>query len=133
MILKITFNDNDFTSIIEEFLDKWKQNSFMYDVLTDMDKYERDDETGKYIDASHDWRNRNELLHKDSYDEKDISKLVDLFKVSFSTYLEDNCCDNASYLISNLKVKCVSSIKDEWLNGEVVYYFPKHRDKYITM
>lgn len=132
MIIKITFNDNDFTSVIEEFLDKWKQNSFMYDVLNDMDEYERNDETGKYIDASHVWRERNDLLHKDKYDDIDVCNLLNAFRISFSTYLEDNYCKDALYLIGQLKVRSVKSIKDQWLNGEVVYYFPK-RDKYITM
>ena len=133
MIIKVSFNDNDFTQVIEDFINKFKSNVFMYDVLTLMDKYEYEENNGKYIDTSHEWRARNELIHKDNYTKDDIDKLIVAFQLSFKAYLKDMFENEYDYLADNLTVTSVGSIKDEWLNGEVVYYFPKHRDKYITM
>ena len=132
MILKITFYDNDFTHIIEEFLDKWQYNVFMYDVLTSIDQYERYDEQGKYFDAMNDWRDRNNLIHKDKYDEYDVGKLVDLFKMSFTAYLKDVHSDKVETLLETLNIECVRYVKSKDLNSEVVYYFTK-QNRYITM
>ena len=144
MIIKYTFNDNDFTQVIEKYLDEFGPfYSFNYPTFEGIKHFKNLLE--KYDD------------YKDKYNEdKDItleefkeikSKLLVILKANFIQYISNigpnsnwstdgidakELQDNKEYILNNIKIKIVNNIPDQWENREVVY-FVTNNQKYITM
>lgn len=132
MIIKATFNDNDFTQVLEQFfeqplflgmlycLNKWKDNT-------------NDEILKKYLDTHTEIENYLHIIQ----DEKQFTEIkrfrfIIILRDSIKDWLKDNYAEDYEYLSKELHIEMVSTITDRWQNGEVVYYFPT-ADKFITM
>ena len=117
MIIKLTFKDNDFTHILEDYTNKifdityFNSISEFTEFKNNIKKYENDILT------------RTEIQELKEMLEKQIRK-------NCKKYLEKQ--NSSDYLIRALEVKIVKAIEDKWHNGEVVYYFTSNM-KYLTM
>lgn len=141
MIIKYTFNDNDFTQIIEKYLDefgpfaRWVLGSNV-DKIYEL-KTQYDNHNDKYME---------EKLDKGQYINLK-KKLVIELKKHFKAYIESiqpnsmwhtdgftalSLVQDKEYILDNIKISLVKSIPDQWENGEVVYFITSNL-KYITM
>ena len=144
MIVKYTLNDNDFTQVIEEYLNEFGPfYGFNYVTFDGVNEFKR---LLKQYDN-----------YKDKYYiEKDITpaefkqvknKILVILKANFIQYISNigpnsnwsTCGMNAKelqgnkeYILNNIKIKIVNSIPYQWENGEVVYFITNN-EKYITM
>lgn len=133
MILKITFGDNDFTQVIEEFLDKVyvdRGGAIQYII----DKYKEADRDLYY-------KKINELMEFTFYlnqkwsediTKEDMLKYIEYLKDNLGYYFEQHENENKDYLMKHLKITPVKTVASKWQNGEVLYWFTSYR-KYITM
>lgn len=131
MIIRITFNDNDFTHVIQQFLDKRRADVFSYDIASYI---ARCGLQNNRFDLSEAWRQRSSIIDKQRYNKHDVATLLNIFTISFNEYIYTlfNDSDNFHYLIDNLDISVVSSVTDSPTNNCVVYYFVKS-DNYVTM
>lgn len=142
MIVKYTFKDNDFTQIIERYLDefgpfgRWVPGGNV-DRITDLmkiydkhnDKYDEEKELSNEAFLTM----KNELLkelyhHFIAY----INSIQENSKWETEGFTAKHLVENREYIIDNIKISLVKSIPDQWENGEVVYYVASSM-KYITM
>ena len=144
MIVKYTFNDNDFTQVIEKYLDEFGPfYYFNYTTAEEMNGFSK--LVAKY-DNYNDKYNEEKDLTKDEY-KKLKEKIVKLLILNFKRYIENIKPDSfwhtegitakdllecKDYILNNIKVSIVKSIPDQWENGEVVYFISSN-EKYITM
>lgn len=142
MIIKYTFHDNDFTQVIEKYLDECgPYYYFNFPTKLAWDRF--NEYSKKYNDAI------------DKYDEYTLSKeelkeikkeLEVMLKANFIQYITnikpnsnwyttgmtaERLQKNKEYIFNNIEIKIVKSIPDQWENGEIVYYY-SHGDSYIT-
>lgn len=132
MILRISFNDNDFTQVIEEFLDDCHCDR-MCMMMTLSSKYK--DDVQQYVQKSKEIMDLGfELNSMDRYNSDQIDKFIKIFRESFLYWIstKKQFEDSESYLKQTLNISCVSNVKSKWHNGEVVYWFTSF-GKYITM
>lgn len=127
MIIKTTFNDNDFTNILEKYWDRFMFDSY-YKAVEDIE------DLRLYRDLRFDME---ELLKKAIYNEADLtakeeSQFEDYIKQSILAFVKKRYPSNLDYLKDQLYVNIRLTVKDKDENDEVVYYFLKHQ-KYITM
>ena len=127
MIIKTTFNDNDFTNILEKYWDRFMFDNY-YKAVEDIE------DLRLYRDLKIDME---ELLQKAVYKEADLtakeeSQFEDYIKQSILAFIKKRYPSNLDYLKDQLYVNIRLTVKDKDENGEVVYYFLKHQ-KYITM
>lgn len=127
MIIKTTFNDNDFTNILEKYWDRFMFDNY-YKAVEDIE------DLRLYRDLKIDME---ELLQKAVYKEADLtakeeSQFEDYIKQSILAFVKKRYPSNLDYLKDQLYVNIRLTVKDKDENGEVVYYFLKHQ-KYITM
>lgn len=127
MIIKTTFNDNDFTDILEKYWDRFMFDNY-YNAVEDIE------DLRLYRDLRIDME---ELLKKAIYNEADLtakeeSQFEDYIKQSILAFVKKRYPSNLDYLKDQLYVNIRLTVKDKDENGEVVYYFLKHQ-KYITM
>lgn len=127
MIIRATFNDNDYTDVLTEYFDRFMFDHYYYglDDIKDLKEYK-----DKRIQAE-------EVLEKAVYhsdemtdEEKKIfiDRIIDSLKVTVTKYYGGHLRD----LVKKIDVKIVSSVEDKWENNEVVYYFLS-KQKYIEM
>lgn len=127
MIIRATFNDNDYTNVLTEYFDRFMFDHYYYglDDIEDLKEYK-----DKRIQAE-------EVLEKAVYhpdemtdEEKKIfiDRIIDSLKVTVTKYYGGHLKD----LVKKIDVKIVPNIEDKWENGEVVYYFLS-KQKYIEM
>lgn len=144
MIIKYTFNDNDFTQIIEKYLDEFGPfYSFSYPTLQTYNRFK--DLVEQYNDYNDKYTEDKDL----SKEEFDIMKkeLLTLLKISFTQYISnikpnsnwrtpgfdaEHLQEDKEYILNHIKISLVKSIPDQWENGEIVYYIPGSM-KYITI
>ena len=134
MIIRLTVNDNDFTQVLEKYL-----NNKIFNLTLDlMDKAQilqekreanKDDEKvlkayndamSAYADAESKLR---EIFNVNSHnqlttEEKDFLK--ERLQTSFDYYIKRY--NKPQELVGKLKVKVSDSFTDKWENGEVVYW-----------
>lgn len=128
MIIKITFNDNDFTQIIEEYLGECRSNgmtaiSYIWNMLS-----ERHEDYSIIREAFNDVERGRDALYNG-----DDKTYIDLLARCLLYYIEDKYDnDRYQYMKANLSIKSIKSLSCSDQNGEVVYFFPKH-GKYVTM
>lgn len=142
MIIKYTFNDNDFTQIIEKYLEeygpfgRWVPGGNV-DRITDLmkiynkhnDKYDEEKELSKEAFLTM----KNELLkelyhHFIAY----INNIQENSSWSTDGFTTKDLIENKEYIIDNIKISLVKNIPDQWENGEVVYFIASN-EKYVTM
>lgn len=142
MIIKYTFNDNDFTQIIEKYLEeygpfgRWVPGGNV-DRITDLmeiynkhnDKYNEEKELSKEAFLTM----KNELLkelyhHFIAY----INNIQENSSWNTDGFIAKDLIENKEYIIDNIKINLVKSIPDQWENGEVVYFITSN-EKYVTM
>lgn len=144
MIIKYTFNDNDFTQVIEKYLEEFGPfYAFNYNMYNGLDEFKKllsqyDDYMDKYSE--------DKGLTKEEFN-KLKNKLLIILKDNFTNYINNirinsnwhtdgldaiDLQEAKEYILKNIKIKIVKSIPDQWENGEVVYYITSNQ-KYITM
>lgn len=130
MIIRTTFNDNDFTHILEDYWNGfWFRNYYLPidKINTDTEK-----EAKEYVEKH---KEAEELLEKAFYHEEqltmeELQRFSYLIKESILCFIKLK--EDYEYLKENLHINIRLSITDKDQNGEVLYYFLKHK-KYIIM
>lgn len=129
MIIKITFNDNDYTQLIERYLDVTTSyteffalfsealNNGDYDTVRKL--HEQRDIFRAYI---------RDGITKMSKADKELFE--GMLKLEFLSWLKENT-QSYDYLEDNLKITITNRLYSKWENGEVLYYFPSQH-KYIV-
>lgn len=134
MILDITFEDNDFTQIIEELLDKCK-NDLEIVMAGILGKYNtgKDEDIDIFIRKDSEIRKLVGIVYSgDKYGNDTIEQVIDRVRESIMYYIEENYKDKYKYLERCLKIVPVKYVRSKWENGEVVHWFVSYH-KYITM
>ena len=128
MILKVYYGDNDFEATFEMFFKHFRFEN--YYKLTDDIK-----DTKQFRDT----RIKMEDLYEKIFFKPDKvttyqkRKFVEYVRQSILSYLKASTDTNTyNYLEKMLDVKLVPSLKENWYNGEVIYYLIT-ADKYIIM
>lgn len=130
MILKLTFNDNDFTQYIEEFLQGSHNDFRMILMQYTRDRYDNDIEFAHKMQDMLDFIERVEFKPTPS-NKRDLAGMLKralLYWVSTNERIKDAY----DYLKDNIEISYVKAVKSKWENGEVVYWFIDY-NKYITM
>lgn len=130
MIIRTTFNDNDFTHILEDYWNGfWFRNYYLPidKINTDTEK-----EAKEYIEKHN---KAEELLEKAFYKEnemnmKELKEFSDLIKESILDFIKLK--EDYEYLKKKLTINIRLSIIDKDQNQEVLYYFLRQK-KYIIM
>ena len=136
MIIEYTLKDNDYTQVIEQYLEEY--GPFLAIFFNTIDEH---------IEFKKDIA-RYETLKNNSPEQKELkTKLNKILKQKFKAYINSiaensnwntvaitakELIESRPYILKNIKIKIVHSITDKWQNGEVVYYFTSNM-KYITM
>lgn len=126
MIIRATFNDNDFTQILEAYFYKFKfcNYNLYYKNCKDLKEYV--DKSIKSADLI-----RKITFETDKMTKEELKQFINIIKESIEEYLLVNYKTDYDYLVKHLKVSLLKSCSDKWENGEVVYYFI-NKDKYFT-
>ena len=112
MIIKMTFNDNDFTDILYSFAKK------MFINLTN---------GVKMTDSRETYEKFNKLLNpniSEKLSEEEKKTVIKRCKEQIEEFIIF-CTEKESevvYLKQILKVEIIDSVEDKWENGEVVYW-----------
>ena len=144
MIIKYTFNDNDFTQIIEKYLDEYGPfYAFNYKSIEEMNGFSN---LVRQYDNYNDKYNEEKGLTNDEY-KKLKDKILKLLNLNFRRYIENispnsnwstpgfnakDLQEEKDYIFDEIKISLVKSIPDQWENGEVVYFVTSN-ETYITM
>lgn len=140
MIIRATCHDNDFSYDILKFFKNLPYH--IHDGINKrIDEYEmtfaeKDDE--KIEGAArlyHQYRVDSDryvkIYQSDEWSEEDkewvISKIRDSLRAYIASLPQEEYCDtpqsNADYVYNHLSIEILDTFKDEWENGEVVYWF----------
>lgn len=141
MIIRFTMNDNDYTQLLELFLNK----SLICRIYSYTDYLKQNLDIKKIGEAKYykEWKeitlvrdNFEKLMVKcrDNEIDKDEKKqflriLKDIFLYFTKTVGKDY---DYNYIKRNIRIQLKNQISDEWQNGEVIYYFISN-EKYITL
>lgn len=129
MIIKATFNDNDFTYILDNFFVEgvmFYTNRIRYKLKL----YKSKEDARKYVELDTEIENliRKFVFGTDaSITKEDKKQFLKILKEALDCYLYFEYTEDYDYLKKNLKLGFVQTIKDEDMNGEVIYYFLKHK------
>lgn len=134
MIIKVSFYDNDFTQLLEEFFNKFWTNIFLLTEKHKNDLHQSILDNDKFLEFEKLYKKTGEKFKTLNEDEK--QQILEYIKENIIEYVSKSKLDREettlTYLKKSLRLEFVDSIKDEWKNGEVVYYFTM-ADKYVTM
>lgn len=144
MIIRTTFNDNDYTMLLENYWDRFLFDN-CYSALENLEG-KNDNKNIKLWVSKH--KKIENLINKSIYNEKEmtsdeIKEFEDLIKESIISYIDkrylgsdmynaEEYFNMLNYLEESLRVDFKEEIKDQCENGEVVYYFLRLQ-KYLTM
>lgn len=112
MIIKLTFNDNDFTDILYSFA----KNMFINLTCGIKSSYSREE-----------YEKFNKLLNPnicEQLTEEDKKTIIKRCKEQIEEFIV-HCTEKESevvYLKQTLKVEIIETLEDKWENGEVVYW-----------
>lgn len=129
MIIKATFNDNDFTYILDNFFVEgvmFYTNRIRYKLKL----YKSKEDARKYVELDTEIENliRKFVFGTDAnITKEDKKQFLKILKDVLDCYLYSEYTEDYDYLKKNLKLGFVQTIKDEDMNGEVIYYFLKHK------
>lgn len=132
MILKITFNDNDYYSILKNIGESMFE---LYSYYRTTRLVNKDDEVSlkEYVENSKLFDKYLGMIQdEEQFTKQQKLQFIDLIKKNIEAYIEDRHKSAGDYLIKELKISVVQKVGDEWHNGEVLYYFPLN-DAYIIM
>ena len=125
MIIKATFNDNDFTYILDNFFVEgvmFYTNRIRYKLKL----YKSKEDARKYVELDTEIENliRKFVFGTDTnITKEDKKQFLKILKDALDCYLYFEYTEDYDYLKKNLKLSFVQTIKDEDMNGEVIYYF----------
>ena len=125
MIIRATFNDNDFTDSLERFFDNIAAR-----LMALADK-KREDARERYDE----FLRLENLVFAEEILEESRDEVVSVIRDAILLFLKERRGigdDMLSYLKDNLEVSIIGSVEDKWENGEVVYWF-RNADKWITL
>ena len=130
MIIKATFNDNDFTHLLEGFFKNFWKYIFL---LTEKDL----NDLHKSLIANDKYHEFEKLYKKTGENSKSLSdedkeQVLNYIKANILEYINKNSKENYEYLEKNLEISFVKSVQDKWQNGEVIYFFTM-ADTYLRM
>ena len=132
MILRITFNDNDYQNVLENI----GENMFrLYSYYRMTRLANKSDEVSikEYVENSKLFDKYLGMIQdEEQFTKQQKLQFIDLIKKNIEAYIEDKYKSAGDYLIKELKISAVQKVGDEWHNGEVLYYFPMN-DAYIIM
>ena len=118
MIIRVTFNDNDFTYILEKYFKyfKFQNYNLYYSNCSDLLEFKN-----RSIES-------DDLLHKIIYEpnkmtQQEIDRFIYIVIESIKEFLKLNYAGYYDYLESRIQVKVIDTCSDSWENGEVAYYF----------
>lgn len=117
MIIKLTFNDNDFTHILEDYADKIFDITY-FDSINQFSEFK-----------SNIYKLENDILTRTER-QRLKETIENQIRTNCKKYLKKQ--NSSDYLIKSLEIKIVENIKDKWQNGEVVYYITSNM-KYLVM
>ena len=92
--------------------------------------YKSKEDARKYVELDTEIEN---LIRKfvfgtdESITKEDKKQFLKILKDALDCYLYSEYTEDYDYLKKNLKLGFVQTIKDEDMNGEVIYYFLKHK------
>lgn len=134
MIIRLTVNDNDFTQVLEKYL-----NNKIFNLTLDlMDRAQdlqekreshKDDEKvlsqyndaiSKYADAESKLREIFNVNNHNQLTTEEKEFLKERLQTSFDYYIKRY--NKPQELLGKLKVKISDTFTDKWENGEVVYW-----------
>ena len=131
MIIRLTVNDNDFSSIVMRYFgDFWMRMLELHpdNCLSDKASYEE----------LSSWRHRENKIRSimNPNSDRELTDeekefLVEQVKRTFGQYIDRWYNSDAEYLKKNLKVEVIESFTDKWENGEAFYWF-QHSNKAIN-
>ena len=139
MIIRATFNDNDFIEILENFFNLFVVNihsrSIEYrnkSLNTISDCY--GDKASKFCKMSDEETSVLQLTQKSKLNDEEKKNCEKLLTDSILAFIRISSLtkENYEYLEKELSVKLVDSIKDTFENGEVCYYISQ-ADTCITL
>jgi hypothetical protein len=125
MIIETTFNDNDFTHILDEYWSRFRFVNYYYGL-------DRIEDPAVYRDARIDMESLIEKAVYNDLDQEESKRFLLYIKTSILEFIKDNYRDDYIYLSDNFKVAIKKSVEDKNYNGEIVYYFLTN-NVYITM
>lgn len=132
MILKITFNDNDYQDVLEN-IGESMFGLYSYYRTTRLAKKDDEASLKEYVENSKLFdKYLGMIQEEEQFTKQQKTQFIDLIEKNLETYIEDKYKSAGDYLIKELKVSIVQKVGDEWHNGEVLYYFPLN-DAYIIM
>lgn len=121
MIIRLTVNDNDFTQEIEKFADDLFMKMLEIDCAEDASLTEK-------LNAHKRWEEVFRLLNPNittqlSKEDKIFLKAVLVLKWHKFVDTLPKSDHTKKYLKDNFNVRVSFQFKDQWENGEVLYYF----------
>ena len=130
MIIRVTFNDNDYQNLLESQFKYGLSTSFLT-VKSQYISSESEEALKKYKDIS---ILQDNIFHKLN-SEKELNleekqQLINIIKEAYKIVIESQYKNIKYYLLNSLTVDIINSFKDKWENGEVLYYFSS-ADKFI--
>lgn len=132
MILKITFNDNDYYSVLKN-IGEDMFSLYSYYRMTRLANKSDEVSIKEYVENSKLFDKYLGMIQdEEPFTKQQKAQFIDLIKKNIEAYIEDRYKSAGDYLIKELKVSVVQKVGDEWHNGEVLYYFPLN-DAYIIM
>lgn len=144
MIIKYTLKDNDFTQVIEKYLENG--NPFLALNFSSYDNFKDFLALIKQYDNYNDKYNEEKEITKEEYN-KIKFQLHNILMINFAKYITDikpnnnwstdgfnaqELQEDKDYILKNIKISIIKSIPDQWENGEVVYYITSSNN-YIVM
>ena len=125
MIIETTFNDNDFTHILDEYWSRFRFVNYYYGL-------DRIEDPAVYRDLRIDMESLIEKAVYNDLDQEESKRFLSYIKTSILEFIKDNYQDDYIYLSDNFKVAIKKSVEDKNYNGEIVYYFLTN-NVYVTM
>lgn len=144
MIIRTTFNDNDYTHLLEKYWDRFLFDN-CYSALEELRNKDDDESVNLWVTKHKKIESLIEksIYHDDKMTSSDISEFENLIKESIIAYVDkiylgsdvynaDEYLNILEHFEESINVNIKKQIEDKDENGEVVYYLTKSQ-KYITM
>lgn len=129
MIIKATFRDNDFTYILDNFFVEGVMFYTHY-IRYRLSLYKSKEDARKYVELN---TQIEDLIRKFVFEndanitKEDRKQFLEILKEALDCYMYFEYTEDYDYLKKRLKLSFVQTVKDEDMNGEVIYYFLKHK------
>lgn len=134
MIIKVTLNDNDYTSFIESYFEMFAFKNYYYEINRNYHDSENPEILKQYVGRRVE---AEDLLKKAFYKEHEMTEsdksiFIDIIKNSLTFYICDRIhVEDMFELKDSMVVELLEVTGNKDMNGEVVFYFLQ-QGKYIT-